>query len=84
MAYDVNKLTKLSALKQMAQRIAADYATKAEVMDAINTKVSGAYTAGGSVTFDALPELTEANVGLVVNVTNRFTTTEDFVEGAGQ
>ena len=83
MAYDVNKLTKLGALKQMAQRIAADYATKEEVAASINAKVSSAYTAGGCAAFDALPGLTEENVGLVVNVTDGFTTTDSFIEGAG-
>ena len=59
------------------------YQTEGEVAAAINAKVASTYRAGGSVAFAALPELTEANRGLVVNVTDKFTTTEDFLEGAG-
>ena len=58
------------------------YQTEGEVA-AISAKVASTYRAGGSVAFAALPELTEANRGLVVNVTDKFTTTEDFLEGAG-
>lgn len=59
------------------------YQTEDEVTAAINAKVASTYKAGGSVAFADLPELTEANLGLVVNVTDKFTTTDDFVEGAG-
>lgn len=62
----------------------AGYQTEAQVSAAISAKVSSTYKAGGSVAFDALPELTEVNLGMVVNVTEKFTTTGDFVEGAGQ
>lgn len=62
----------------------SDYQTGDEVSAAINSKVSSTYKAGGSVAFASLPELTEANLGLVVNVTDDFTTTADFVEGAGK
>ncbi len=57
--------------------------TEEQVNTAINAKVSSTYKAGGSVAFASLPELTEANLGLVVNVTDKFTTTDSFVEGAG-
>ena len=60
------------------------YQTEDQVTAAIDAKVSSTYRAGGSAAFADLPELTEANLGLVVNVTDKFTTTEDFVEGAGQ
>ena len=33
--------------------------------------------------FADLPELTEANLGLVVNVTGKFTTTDSFLDGSG-
>ena len=51
-----------------------------EQVAAIGAKVASAYKAGGSVTFASLPELTEANLGLVVNVTDKFTTTDSFLE----
>lgn len=59
------------------------YQTEDEVKNAIKAQVSSAYQAGGSVDPDNLPELTEENVGLVVNVTDPFVTDTDFVDGAG-
>ncbi len=59
------------------------YQTEGEVPAAINAKVASTYRAGGSVAFADLPELGEASLGLVVNVTDQFTTTADFVEGEG-
>ena len=61
----------------------AKFQTEEQVAAAIGAKVASAYKAGGSVTFAGLPELTEANLGLVVNVTDKFTTTDSFLEGAG-
>lgn len=61
----------------------AKFQTEEQVAAAIGAKVACAYKAGGSVTFASLPELTEANLGLVVNVTDKFTTTDSFLEGAG-
>ncbi len=46
MAYDVNKLTKLSSLKALAERIQDDYATKAE-LSTLSNRVDGLVTAGG-------------------------------------
>lgn len=83
MAYNVENLTKLGALKQLAEKVKADYATKEELTAEISAKVSSVYTAGGSVAFADLPELTETNLGIVVNVTDAFTTTGSFVDGAG-
>jgi len=62
----------------------SSFQTADEVAASINAKVSSTYKAGGSVAFASLPELSEANLGLVVNVTGKFTTTADFVEGEGQ
>ena len=61
----------------------AKYQTEEQVASAINAKVSSTYKAGGSVAFADLPELTEANLGLVVNVTDTFTTTDSFLDGSG-
>ena len=90
------KLIKLGALQALAQdlkeraptklsQLANDsgFQTSAQVESAINARVSSTYRAGGSVAFAALPELTAANLGVVVNVTDAFTTTSNFVEGAG-
>ena len=54
--------------------------TKAQV-DAL---VSATYKAAGTVTFQNLPALSAANLGKVVNVSDSFTTTSNFVEGAGK
>lgn len=62
----------------------AKYQTEQQVADAINTKLSSAYKAGGSVAFEALPGADEAHLGFVYNITGKFTTTDAFVEGAGQ
>ena len=61
----------------------ANYQTGEQVAAAINAKVSSTYKAGGSVDFAGLPELKVENLGLVVNVTDKFTTTDSFLEGAG-
>lgn len=75
---DISIPTKVSDLANDSK-----YQTDEQVTAAINAKVSSTYKAGGSVAFDSLPELAEENLGLVVNVTNKFTTTDSFVEGAG-
>jgi len=46
MAYDVNKLIKLQALKDLAERVAQDFATKEE-LGVLNTRVDELVTAGG-------------------------------------
>ena len=54
--------------------------TKTEV----DGKVSSVYKPAGSVTFANLPALSASVLGNVYNVTNAFTTTSNFVEGAGK
>lgn len=90
------KITTVGALQSLAQQLKekvpakvseltndAGYQTAAQVESTVNARVSSTYRAGGSVAFAALPELTAANLGVVVNVTDAFTTTSNFVEGAG-
>lgn len=90
------KIAKVGSLQALAQQFKertptklsdltndSGFQTSAQVESAINAKVSSTYRAGGSVAFASLPALSEANLGLVVNVTDTFTTTEDFVEGPG-
>ncbi len=55
-----------------------DYATKEEM----NSKISSVYKPGGSKTFSQLPTPGADYLGLVYNVTDEFTTTSSFVEGA--
>ena len=59
------------------------YATTSNVNTLISAAVSGAYKAKGSSNFASIPQLTSAAIGDVYNVTDAFTTTTDFIEGAG-
>lgn len=52
----------------------------------VDLSISGgasAYTPKGSVAFANLPALDASREGFVYNITDAFTTTSDFVEGAG-
>jgi len=53
------------------------------VKSAIDTAISSVYKPAGSVAFASLPTLGASVLGNVYNVTDSFTTTADFVEGAG-
>ena len=53
------------------------------VKSAIDAAVSSVYKPGGSVAFASLPTPRSTNEGYVYNVTDAFTTTSSFVEGAG-
>lgn len=59
------------------------YQNATEVQALIDASVIKVYKAKGSVAFASLPSLVAANEGNVYNVTDSFTTTSDFVEGAG-
>lgn len=58
----------------------SDVYTKTE----IDNKIGATFKPGGSVTFANLPTLNATNLGKILNITNSFTTTADFVEGAGK
>lgn len=62
---------------------AKGYQTAAQVQSAISGAVSSAYKAKGSCAFADLPAIGSAADGDVWNVTDAFTTTADFAEGAG-
>lgn len=59
------------------------YLTDSEVEAKIKSEVSGAYKPQGSIAFANLPALSANIEGHVYNITDAFTTTADFVEGAG-
>lgn len=59
-----------------------DTYTKTETDAAIGAAIGSTYKIKGSVAFASLPELTAVSDGWVYNVTDGFTTTEDFIEGA--
>ena len=62
----------------------ANYQNATQVEAAIAAQVGRTYRPAGSIAFEELPELVAANLGKVYNITNAFTTTADFVEGAGK
>ncbi len=95
MAYNENEFTKLGHLKTAVSRInnkKADRATTlagygitdAYTKEELDGKVSAVYKPGGSVAFADLPTADAAHAGYVYNVTDSFTTTANFVEGAGK
>lgn len=59
------------------------YATPMAVHNYVGTKMASALIYKGSVAFAGLPALSAENVGNVYNVTDAFTTTANFIEGAG-
>ena len=67
--------------EQVAESIKdkADKGTKTE----LDGKISAVYKPGGSVAFADLPAADEAHLGMVYNITDKFTSTAGFVEGAG-
>ena len=54
------------------------------VKSAIDSAISSVYKPAGSVAFASLPALSSSIEGYVYNITDAFTTTSDFVEGAGK
>ncbi len=57
--------------------------TADQVKAAITSAISGVYTPKGSIAFASLPTAAAGNKGWVYNITDAFTTTAAFVEGAG-
>ncbi len=58
----------------------SDYATKTYVDSKVNTAVRHQ----GSIAFASLPALSSTNLNKCYNITDAFTTTSDFLEGAGK
>lgn len=57
--------------------------TDGKIDEKIASKISSTYKAAGSIEFASLPELSATEEGKVYNIIDKFTTTENFVEGAG-
>ena len=62
----------------------ADVYTKQQTDDKISAAISSVYKPAGSTTFAELPAPSPNVLGNVYNVTDAFTTTDQFVEGAGK
>lgn len=58
--------------------------TKTETDSQIKSAISSVYKPAGSIAFIDLPALTSDNEGKVYNIIDEFTTTNNFVEGAGK
>ena len=58
--------------------------TESKIDEKINVAISTTYRAAGSIAFEALPALAASEEGKVYNISNEFTTTGNFVEGAGK
>lgn len=79
-----------TTVERLAALIHTGYAkksdlTKAEerVTAAVKAAVAGSLQPAGSVKFATLPALTADNLNKIYNIEDKFTTTEDFKEGAG-
>lgn len=57
--------------------------TAEQVQSAIASAITGVYTPKGTVAFASLPTAGASNKGWVYNISDAFTTTASFVEGAG-
>lgn len=60
-----------------------NYYNKTEVDQQISAAVGATYRPAGTIAFESLPALSATEEGKVYNINNAFTTTENFVEGAG-
>lgn len=83
MAFDLNDLVTVKQLQKSAQKA---YTKAASLEEAINNKISSVYKARGSRASATLTSelLVKANEGFVYNITDPFTTTDLFIEGAGK
>ena len=83
MAYDPNGAILIRQYEKAHERLQADIANLGE---AIDNKISSVYKVKGSLPFASLTSalLVKANEGNVYNITDAFTSTANFVEGAGK
>ena len=83
MAYDPNSTILIKQYEKAHARIQTDIAN---LREEIGNKISSVYKAKGSLPFASLTSalLMKANEGNVYNITDAFTSTADFVEGAGK
>ena len=81
MAYNLDSAATLKHVQKAQQRTIAE---AANLREEINNKLSSVYKVKGSLAFASLTStlLVKANEGNVYNITDDFTTTADFVEGA--
>lgn len=75
-------------LSDILANLEDNYYNKTETDQQIDTKIASAisstYKPAGSTTFESLPELNAAAEGKVYNISNDFTTNDNFVDGPGK
>ena len=83
MAYNLNDVITIKQYQSAHRRILTD---TANLREAIDNKLASVYKVKGSLPFASLTSalLVKANEGNVYNITDAFTSTADFVEGAGK
>ena len=83
MAYDPNSAILMKQYEVGHRRTLTDIAN---LREEVNNKISSVYKAKGSLPFASLTSalLVKENEGNVYNITDAFTSTADFAEGAGK
>ena len=83
MAYNLNTAITMKQYQKAHVRLQSDIANLGEAVD---NKLTSVYKVKGSLASASLTStlLVKANEGNVYNITDAFTTTADFVEGAGK
>ena len=83
MAYSLDTAITMRQYKKGHQQTLTDMAN---LRESIDNKLSSVYKVKGSLAFASLTSalLVKANEGNVYNITDAYTTTADFVEGAGK
>ncbi|SFU35958.1 hypothetical protein [Butyrivibrio sp. INlla21] len=69
---------------QITNEVTRAQGAESDLRDYVDEKLSVTYKASGSVFFADLPALAASREGHVYNIKDDFTTTADFVEGAGK
>ena len=84
---DMNGWPQVAVNQEMMERYVgkkvSGLQTASQVQDAISSAITGVYTPKGSIAFKSLPTAAAGAKGWVYNITDAFTTTAAFVEGAG-
>ena len=82
--HKISKTGTFSDLVSKPTSISGYGITDAYTKTEVDGMISSVYKPAGSVAFASLPALSDNVLGNVYNVTDAFTTTADFVEGAGK
>ena len=81
---DLSNKPTIPTITDTYSRVSHDGMSGIAVASAINSAIASVYKPAGSSTFAELPPLAAGIEGYVFNMTDDFTTTSDFVDGAGK